>query len=203
MRKLVVATLALFLLVTGYIASPLLAAWSIREAVRAGNSDYLRAKIEWDSVRATMRQSLAVASLDLQVPTPGVAERHRVATKPGMWQRLKTYFKARAVNGIVDSYVTPEGLPQLFSYRKVYRERVLGEPDEATLPWMQRFSRFWSRVKRAEFHAPHQFEIEMADRDDPNRRYIGLLELRGMEWKLTSLRVRLAGPPPADPAGAG
>jgi hypothetical protein len=203
MRKLFFATFFSFLLTAGYVASPLLTAWSIREAVRAGNSDYLRTKIEWDSVRATMRQSLAQASLDLPASPSTPPQRIEVAAKPGMWQRLKTYFKARAVNNIVDSYVTPDGLPQLFTYRKVYRERVLGEPYEATLPWAQRFSRFWGRVKRAEFHAPHRFEIEMADRDDPNRRYVGLLELRGMEWKLTALRVRFAAPTPAGSADAG
>ena len=54
-------------------------------------------------------------------------------------------------------------------------------------------------MKRAEFHAPREFEIEIADRNDPTRHYIGLLALRGLEWKLVELRLRAA-PPVAKPA---
>jgi hypothetical protein len=101
---------------------------------------------------------------------------------------------ARAVDKFVASYVTPEGLPHLFAYRRMYREHVSGETDEAkTLAWPQRFAGFWSRLKRAEFHDPMKLEIEMADRHDPSRHYIGLLQLRGLEWKLTELRVRVLG----------
>jgi hypothetical protein len=48
-------------------------------------------------------------------------------------------------------------------------------------------------LKRAEFKTPTLFEMETADPYDPSRRYIGLLELRGIEWKwkLIELRVRL------------
>jgi hypothetical protein len=46
-------------------------------------------------------------------------------------------------------------------------------------------------VKRAEFKSPTVFEIEMADRNDPTRHFVGLLELRGFEWKLTELRLRV------------
>jgi hypothetical protein len=58
---------------------------------------------------------------------------------------------------------------------------------------------FWSRLKRAEFRSPAAFEVEMADRNDPNRHFIGLLRLRGLEWKLAALSVRtVAGAAPSE-----
>jgi hypothetical protein len=121
-----------------------------------------------------------------------------------LWQRLKNGLRKSAVNNIVDSYVTPEGLPQLFSYRKTYRD-VSGETAALeAMPWHERVAGFWSRIKRAEFKSPAVFEIEMADRNDPTRHYVGLLELRGFEWKLTELRLRVVAeaalPLAADPA---
>jgi hypothetical protein len=127
-----------------------------------------------------------------------------VAAKPGLWRRIKARVGQRAVDKLVESYVTPDGLPQLFSYRKVYREHVSGEGDEAkTLAWHERFARFWARVKRAEFLSPTEFRIEMADRYDASRHYIGLLQLRGLEWKLTELQVRILTEDGAPLAGAG
>ena len=85
---------------------------------------------------------------------------------PSLWQRLKMSVGKRAVDGIVDSYVTPEGLPQLFGVRNAYRE-VSGEAAaHRAKPWYQRAGEFWSRLKRAEFKSPAAFEVEMADRND-------------------------------------
>ncbi|MDQ8700043.1 DUF2939 domain-containing protein [Hyphomicrobium sp. LHD-15] len=201
MKKLLLAALALVLLAAAYIASPFLAAWSIREAIRTGNSEYLAAKLEWPTVRATLRASLTEYAIG-QTP---VATAGSGAAKPGIWQRIKNGFSRRAVDNIVESYVTPEGLPQLFGMRQYYRENVSGAAAaDAARPWHERVASFWSRIKRAEFHSPTEFEIEMADRNDPTRHYIGLLKLRCVEWKLTELRLRTldeaALPLAADPA---
>jgi hypothetical protein len=190
MRRSLYAVLGAILLGVAYIATPFVTAWSIREAMQNGNSDYLEHKIEWDSVRTTLRESLTQVALGQPSDTPiATAE---ALPKPGLWQRIKNGLRKSAVNNIVDSYVTPEGLPQLFSYRKTYRD-VSGETAELeAMPWHERVAGFWSRIKRAEFKSPAVFEIEMADRNDPTRHYVGLLELRGFEWKLTELRLRVA-----------
>ncbi len=190
MKKLLLALVALALAATAYVAAPFVTAWSIREAVRTGNSAYLEAKIEWDTVRESLRRSLTVAALGS--PETGAPSQE----KPGLWQRIKARVGRSAVNNLVESYVTPEGLPQLFTYRKLYRDHVSGEADPAkTLPWHKRFAAFWSRIKRAEFLTPTEFKIEMADRYDASRHYVGLLKLRGLEWKLAELEVRLVGTP--------
>jgi hypothetical protein len=196
MRKLALTIFALAALATAYVAYPFVTAWTIREAIQSGNTAYLQDKIEWDGVRASLRQSLSsIAADDEQVDSGD-----EPAPKPGLWKRLKMGMKQRAVNGLVENYVTPKGLPQLFEYRQMYREHVSGEPDQP--PWPARLANFWSRIKRAEFHTPTAVEFEMADRNDPNRHYIGLLRLRGLEWKLSELTVRIVDPEDA-PAPAG
>ncbi len=198
MRKLATTLLTLLLLAlpaVGYVAYPLYTAWAIREAVRAGDSAYLNRKIEWARVRETLRASMTQVAFDMPDPEaePGV--------KPSLWKRIKAYVGGGAVNKLIDRYVTPEGLPQLFEYRKMYRENISHEVDERTLPFKTRIANFWSRLKRAEFKSLTAFEVELADKYEPKRRHIGLLELQGTEWKLAELRVKEVDPA-LDPVSA-
>lgn len=194
MKKLLFLAAAALALAVGYVAYPFLTVWTIREAVRTGNSAYIEAKLEWPTVRATLRQSMLEYAV---APTP-VAAPGSAPAKVGFWQRIKNGISRRAVDNMVESYVTPEGLPQLFGVRQFYREKISGEQAALdAMPWHQRAANFWSRIKRAEFYSPTVFEIEMADRNDPTRHYIGLLRLRGLEWKLTELRLRTV---PATPS---
>jgi hypothetical protein len=202
MKKPLLAALALALLAAAYIASPFVTVWTIREAIQTGNSEVLAAKLEWPTVRETLRASLTEYATG---PAAAAAPGTGATMKPGFWQRIKNGFSRRAVDNIVESYVTPEGLPQLFGMRQFYRENVSGDAAaDAARPWHERVKSFWSRIKRAEFHSPTEFEIEMADRNDPTRHYIGLLKLRGVQWKLAELRLRTvenaALPLVADPA---
>lgn len=190
MKKLLAATAVLAALASVYILSPFVTVWSIREAIRSGDAAYLERKLEWPTVRETLRASLTEYAVG---PTPVAAG--VTPARPGLWQRIKAGISRRAVDNMVASYVTPEGLPQLFGMRQFYRENISGEAAAAAmLPWHERATGFWSRIKRAVFHTPTKFEIEIADRNDPSRHYIGLLELRGLEWKLTELRLRAVSP---------
>ncbi|CAA2141571.1 DUF2939 domain-containing protein [Hyphomicrobium sp. ghe19] len=168
-----------------YIGSPFATAWGIREAVRNGDSDYLATAIEWPTVRETLKPSIARIALNL--PDANVDP----AASNGLWTRFKAYWGQSAVDGIIETYVTPEGLPQLFTLRNKYRDLVASDADEAkTTPILDRIQRAWARVKRAEFTSPTSFEIDMEDKYDPTRIYLGKLELRSVGWKLTELRVK-------------
>jgi hypothetical protein len=167
-----------------YVGSPFVTAWSIREAVRNGNSDYLSSAIEWGSVRETLKRSIAQIALNL--PDPDVTPK----TEQGLWTRFKAYWGQGMVDGLVEKYVTPEGLPQLFSLRQTYRAYVGAEDDANKLSLGERISRAWARVKRAEFTGFTSFEIDMEDKFDPTRLYLGKLQIGHTGWKLTELRVR-------------
>lgn len=187
MKKLLIAAAAGLTLAVAYVAYPILTVWTIREAVRIGDTACIETKIEWPTVRATLRDSLTQYALG---PTT-VAAAGSPPPSVGLWQRIKNGLSRRAVDNLVERYVTPEGLPQLFGVRQFYRERITGEQAAFdAMPWYERAASFWSRIKRAEFHSATAFEIEMADRNDPTRHYIGLLRLRGLEWKLSELRLR-------------
>ena len=184
MKSLIVATAVTLFAAFIYIAAPFATAWNIREAVRNGNSDYLSAAIEWPTVRETLKPSIARIALNLpdaeQAPNADA----------GFWQRFKAYWGQGAVDHMVDSYVTPEGLPQLFKLRQAYRDYVASDESTKTTPLYERISRAWARVKRAEFTGPATFEIDMADKNDPTRIYLGKLQLTRIGWKLTELRIK-------------
>ena len=46
MKKLLLVLMAGTVLAIGYVAYPILTVWSIREAIRTGNSTYIEAKLE-------------------------------------------------------------------------------------------------------------------------------------------------------------
>ena len=190
MRRVLIAALALLAAGTAYVASPFVAAWMIREAIRSGDSAYLADKIEWNSLQVSLAPSLRRIALKLPEP-----DAQSGAAKLSLWQRVKARVGRGAVDRFVESYVTPEGLPQLFTYRAAYRQTISGEVEEqrtlANLP--ERIARFWARVKRAEFKGLATFELDVEDRHDPSRIYASVLELKGLEWKLTRLAIRSAG----------
>lgn len=191
LRRLLLVGLLATIPLALFIASPFLAAWQLREAIKSGDTAYLDGKVEWENVRASLKASLAAhARLLPEVNAAGEQ------VKPSMWQRVKSAFGSTMLDRFVETYATAEGLPKLFQYRKTYKQ-VLREPLESDDdPWHQRVARFYPRVKRAEFQSPTRVEIEVADRLDGDRNYVSVLELKGFEWKLTSLRVVAA----ADPA---
>ena len=185
MKSLYAAVALTILTAVAYVGAPFVTAWNIREAVRNGNSAYLTTAIEWPSVRETLKPSIVRIALDL--PNP---DQTTTSASPSVWQRMKAYWGQGAVDRLVDSYVTPEGLPQLFTMHKAYRDYVSGDDGTNALPILERVSRAWSRVKRAEFTGFATFEIDMADKKDPSRLYLGKLELTRIGWKLTELRLK-------------
>ena len=186
MKRLLLKAGLIVLLAAAYLASPFVTALSIREAVRNGDAAYLEKVIDWPSVRETLKP--AVSRIVLSMPEAG----QDPVTQLGLWQRFKTYMGQTALESAIDSYMTPEGLPQLFSWRKFYRDNLSSEPDEAkvfTVP--ERIKRSWARVKRAEFTSLIDFEMDMADKHDPNRIYLGKLKFTGLGWQLKELRIKM------------
>lgn len=194
--RISLTVLAACLAAAAFLAWPFYTVWQIREATRTGNSGYLAAKIEWGTVKETLKP--AIAQMALNLPAETAAEEGAPPPKRSLWQRFKAYAGQGVVNRVVDKYVTPEGLPQLFTYKKTYnnvRDTVTGgNSDSQDIAWQERFKRFWARVERAEFKSLTRFEIDVRDKLMPERRFDGVLELRGLEWKLTELRVRDSSP---------
>ena len=136
-------------------------------------------------MRETLKPTLGRIALNMP------AAETQPDVKPGLWQRMKAYWGKGAVDRAIDSYITPEGLPQLFALRKAYRDYTGAEDEAKTLPITERMKRAWSRVKRAEFTSLTTFEMDMADKHDENRIYLGKLELTSTGWMLKELRIKM------------
>ena len=189
-----------------YATSPLVAAWSIREAVRTGDSDYLRTAIDWPRIKDTLKVSMSRYALaggeGESIPISGDGDEtvivSETAAKPSLWQRIKIAYGRRVVHGMVESYVTPEGLPTLFKLRNGFN-KTIGKtpvvPDDAGL--VARVQGEWSRVRVARFETPTRFAVEMDDKFEAGRRIAGVLEFEisrtRIGWRLVSLEVKRAG----------
>jgi len=193
MRRLLKLSLFLITLAVAYAAWPVQAALEIREALVAGDTATLRRKIEWDTLRVSLKASISPETMARLVADPE-------APQPTLWQRVKAMVAPKMADTVIDRYVTPENLPVLLGYQQRYRGTVrpaLGlkePPTHLQGTWLaggaiDRFASFWTRVRRAVFHTPTHFVLEVEDKFRPDRRYVGTLELKGWEWKLTGLNV--------------
>lgn len=182
---------AMFLTFVGlpasYVAAPFVTAWSIREAVKSGDSAYLARKIDFAAVRQTLTPSLARYAFDMPNPDdPSPAE------KPGIWKRVKAYWGGAAINHFTEKYITADGLPQIFQLRQTYRETT-GAANAPKPPLFDRLKAFYDRIVRAEFKSVSTVEIEMRDQFNETRHHVALLELRGLEWTLVSVAIKQLG----------
>jgi hypothetical protein len=180
-------------LVLAYMAWPFVTALQIRDAMIRGDTITLNRKIEWESLRSSIKASI----------TPDVAARLAAdpeAPPPSLWQRVKVAVGASVTNTVVDRYVTPERLPVLVGYRRMWRGTVqpaigVEEPPTALATTMlggtaiDRFVSFWKRLRSAIFHSPTYLEIEVVDKYTPARTYKATLEIVGWEWKLTRMTI--------------
>ena len=178
-------------LLAAYVVWPIYTALKIRDAMIAGDSAVLAARIDWDAVRSSLKASMSVeamAKLDADPDAP-------VPT----WQRIKRTVAPRVAEGVVDRYVTPEYLPALLGYHRFWRgtvRPVLREEPPTVLAGtplagsvVDRFASFWRRLRRAAFVSPTTMVVEVQDKYTSGRHYTATLNLQGWEWKLAGLAI--------------
>jgi hypothetical protein len=188
-----------------YAVTPFVAVWQIREAVIAGDVTTLEHKVDWASVRRTLKQSggdVRAAMLEYS-QAAGIP-------KPGLWQRIKAAAAPMFADPLIDRYVTAEGAPQIYAWRQTWRETVrpaVGLSDPPTVlagtkladTKLDRAFSLARRVQRAAFVGPRKVEIEVRDQFKDNRRWRAVLELQGVSWRLIEVGLRHDRPttPPA------
>jgi len=215
-RKLIGFAVLTIIASGAYVSAPMVAAWQIREAVRSGDAARLEDKVDWPSVRKSLKSSLGETR-------KAIGELTEVAglPRPGIWQRLKMATLPFLADPLIDRYVTAEGAPRLYAWRQTWRRRVatirsaagasadLVAASVTPVPegWLhqvglERILAATKRVKRWAFVSPMRFEIELADRIAQGRMWQAVLEMRGFSWKLTEMRVSEELPEPAMRDGA-
>lgn len=188
MKCLVLLCAVMLTLASAYVATPFATAWTIREAIKAGDSEYLEEKIEWASVRTTLKESLGKFAFSAS------GEMHEASANPTVWQRIKSYVGQGALDRFVETTVTPTGMAGLLNMRKAYQTNIAGADPAARPPVWVRVRKVWSRVTRAEFKTMDRFEMDMIDKAAPERTVACVLERRGLWWKMTELRVKATDP---------
>lgn len=200
-RKLLLIGLLAATAVGAYVAAPLITAWQIREAVRLGDTARLRDKVDWPSVRQSLKSSLGEARQALGELSDAAGE-----PRPGLWQRIKAAALPYVTDPLIDRYVTAEGAPKLYKWRQALRQR-LQQASAAAAPralastssgWLDGTSLGRSlalarRIERWSFVSPMRLEIELADRQVAGRRWFAALEMRALSWRLTEMSVVPAG----------
>jgi hypothetical protein len=195
-RALLIASLVLAAVagVTAYAASPFVAAWKLREAIRLGHTDIIARKIDWAPVRASLK-----ASIERHAKLVPVVEASGKRIRPTLWQRVKRVFGASMIDRFIETKITPEGLHKLYMQRqRQARSRarsVAASPVQADATplspsnWREDLRSFVNRLVHARFMSWTTVQIQVADPHHDDRHYRGTLELIGTEWLLRRLEV--------------
>lgn len=188
-----ISGVALVLFALAFVAWPIHAALVIRDAMIEGDIETLNRKVEWDSLRASLKSSLTPETIARLSADPE-------APKRSLWQSVKAAVAPRFADTVIDRYVTPEQLPVFLGYREIYKGSIrpalrLKEPPGplASTPLadtrIDRLLGFWKRVRKAVFVTPRRLLLEVEDKYRPQRRYTGTFELKDYQWKLTGLTI--------------
>lgn len=192
-RPIVLAPLILLLLTASYLAWPIASAVQIREAMRSGDVETLNRKVDWDSVRASLKASVAPETLVRLSEDPE-------APKRSWWQSIKAAVAPKLADTVIDRYVTPEQLPVFLGYRETYKGTIrpaLGLKDPPTVlkdtplagTGIDKGLSFWKRVRRAVIVSPFRMLLEVEDQFTHGRSYTATMELRGLQWQLTQISI--------------
>ena len=203
MRRPLPAIAALTVLaITGlYLASPLLAAYKLRQAVRMGDSEAVERMVVWPSLRASVK-STVVRNANL-LPLAAQAAR---SIRPTMWQRVRSVFGHSMLDRFIETYITPSGLAKLYNAKTRWHERFRRPQQPAMMQAgliPDGIGRVWRRIKRAEFESPFRFVLEIEDRHVATRLIqstfqLSNISLRGFDWKLSAVSIRTLAPSPAN-----
>ncbi len=201
MRKALVVTLAISIALASYAIWPFWSVYQLRQALKAGDLPAIDARVEWQTVRTSLRQSLLSR---LAAPNSMRAPTGPVGPSPGswrtMWRNVKSAITVSVVENTVDRLLTPAGLARLFAARETYRRDVLPSlginkpkgPLNGT--WLEggRIERAVVQIKRLkaiDIISPTRVEMKVQTRYNPNRHYITVLQLKDYTWKLVGLRL--------------
>jgi hypothetical protein len=178
-RKLIMPILAAMSLLTAcYFVVPFWTALELKRAIRNGDAATVEARVEWDTLRTSLRESLTE-----QAPQEARRRFNRIPFIQKYAERFATSYSRPVVDKMVDNFGTAEGLIRLMSWK----EATFGKKPPKTLTGIA--SEMSSHIKRVAFVSLTRLETVITDRNDPKRHIFSALELRNTGWKLTEVRI--------------
>jgi hypothetical protein len=145
-RYIVIAAASIIVL---YLVSPYFSLWRLRAALESGNRDSLESRIDFPSVRESLKDQLRIHV------TKSMAKDENL--KQNRFAGLATAFAPIMVNYMVDNFVTPSGISTLIADSK----SALRNSDSSTPPPNQNKSIDRSKVYYAFFTSPTQFMVNI------------------------------------------
>jgi hypothetical protein len=168
MRFATTITAAAFAVLVGsYVAWPYWSAVQLRKSLEVGDAVAVSRRVDWPSLRDSMRGLLS-AEMTRTMNTEDLKE--------NPFGGLAMALGVSLVDRMVDAMVTPQGLVSLLGSKNM---------KGADSPPQQRF--LGEAVKSAGLVGLTRFEFEIGPPDSSESYFLGVMELRGVEWKLTQI----------------
>ena len=170
MKKWIIAALVIVLLILGgiYVGSPYYAIRSLRSAAVEANTDKLEASVDFPSVRDSLKSQLSVAMAKKIEADPEIRD--------NPFAGLGKLMMPAIVNGIVDTFVTPDGIAAMIRGQKpTEKAKLETNPDIQSSTEYVGLDRFRVRLRNVRLNE-----------DGPSL----LFERRGFaSWKLIKLEL--------------
>lgn len=186
MRKLLI--IPVLLLPLGYAAWPAWSAWQLRAAVKSRDLPGIERKVDWPTLRANLKRTIG----------DNLRDDSRSPDAGAVGKAIKRTLGPMVADRLIDAAVTPRNLARVLAGRAMLQEgkrdasreaAATEKPNEAeeiaaSDPLAPR------RLRWAFFESPTRFRIEVADRQDANRRIVSVFALQGFDWKLVEVYYR-------------
>lgn len=187
MRKLLILPLLALVVALAYGAWPLWSAWQLRIAVKARDLAGIEQRVDWPALRANLKRTIA-ANLRDETRSPDAG---------ALSKAFKRTLGPVVADRLIDAAVRPSTLASVLAGRlqasAAARDaapsappasEASGDAEAVRDPLSPR------RLRWAFFETPARFRIEVADRRDPGKRIVSVLELQGLSWKLVDVYYR-------------
>ena len=182
MRKFLILPILLVVMLA-YAAWPVLSAWQLRSAVKARDLAGIEARVDWSTLRANLKQTIA-ANLKDESKSPDAGAISRA---------LKRTLGPLVAGGVIDATVTPRTLAYVLAGRLAaggIKREAAGAADSDAEAVAVADPLAPRRLRWAFFETPTRFRIEIADRIEPGKRVVSIFALQGVSWKLVDVYYR-------------
>jgi len=189
MKKIVAA---LAVAICAWIAWPYWSLYSLIAAVRDADIVGLEASVDWNSVRAGLRDDLKAALM------AKMAKETQGAEDNGLQMGIAMMLGPMIVDKAIDSYVTPQGLISLLKAQAPQNNQAAAGTNAGTSSTSAVTSEpahqprlTWDQIRYAFFTGPTSFRIDVSGKQgtDFQDQIITLLFRWDGSWKLTRVLV--------------
>ncbi len=183
-RRTIIITIVLSSIALLYLAAPFWTAWQIHTAIKNNDTATLQAKIDWPSVRTSLRQSIVNHS-DL-LPTTSATNDF---IQPTLWQRIRHVVGNNMLDHFMNRYITAEGLPLLYRGRRQARRLTRANANTHATLEKQTIFTLSRRLTHVQLKTLNKLEFGFSIRELHNRKLVVSLQRYGLEWKLSRLLI--------------